>query len=310
MPTAPAAIRFPLFAAVLLVSGPALAQKYFPVVDPDPDSEPDQVSVRAKPPPRSASDWEVSGETLRASPKQNGADTLAVVPGASVTERSALGRAPRLSLRGFEGTSGQDVEIFVGNVPLNQASNIRAPGYADMRLVMPEVIRSMRVSSGPYDPRQGDFAVAGSVHMDLGMDRPGFTGKGTYGSFDTRRVFLAYAPDDRQWRDSFAAFEAYGTDGPGSGRAGERGSFVGQLAWSGSDMSFKGIAAVGSARFDFPGYFDQQSIERGLYPYSSRAPLGRDRTSQAHLGVEFLWHMGEGTMTIGSFASTTKMAVR
>ena len=47
-----------------------------------------------------------------------------------------------LSLRGFDGTSGQDVEIFAGNIPMNQVSHIRAPGYADMRLIMPEVIRS------------------------------------------------------------------------------------------------------------------------------------------------------------------------
>jgi iron complex outermembrane receptor protein len=279
-----------------------------PAEDPEKELE---VSVRAKPPPRSASDWEVDEETLRSTPKQNGADVIGVVPGVFVTERSALGRAPRLSLRGFEGTSGQDVEIFLGNIPLNQASNIRAPGYADMRLVMPEVIRSMRVSSGPYDPRQGDFAIAGSVRMDPGLSRPGFTSKGTYGSFNTKRVFLAFAPDDHQWRESFAAFEAYGTDGPGGfGRAGDRTSFVGQLAWAGNDMVFHGIAAVGSARFDFPGYLDQRTVEqRGLSPFSSRTPLGRDRTSQAHIGTDFTWSIGHGTLTLGAFASKTKMAI-
>ncbi len=282
-------------------------------VDREPPEQQDvaEVSIRSKPPPRSASDWEVDDETIHASPKQNGADVIAVVPGVFVTERSALGRAPRLSLRGFEGTSGQDVEIFLGNIPLNQASNIRAPGYADMRLVMPEVIRTMRVSSGPYDPRQGDFAIAGSVRMDAGLEKPGFLAKGTYGSLDTKRVFLAFAPDDHEWRDSFAAFEAYGTDGPGTGRAGDRTSFVGQLAWSGSSMQFHGIAAVGSARFDFPGYIDQRTLEQqsNFYPYTSRNPLGRDRTSQAHIGTDFTWSIGDGTLTLGAWGSKTKMAI-
>src|SRR5690349_13410348 len=105
-----------------------------------------EVSVRSKPPPRSASDWEVDEKTVHATAKADGADTLMAVPGVFVTERGLSGRAPRLSLRGFEGTSGQDVEIFLANVPLNQASNIRAPGYADMRLVMPEIIKTLRVN--------------------------------------------------------------------------------------------------------------------------------------------------------------------
>jgi hypothetical protein len=215
-----------------------------------------------------------------------------------------------LSLRGFEGTSGQDVEIFLGNIPLNQASNIRAPGYADMRLVMPEVLRTVHINSGPYDPRQGDFAVAGSVHMDLGLARPGFTAKGTAGSFDTRRVFLAYAPDDHSWRDSFAAFEGFSVDGPGDGRSGERTNFIGQLAFGEQRVHWRGVAAIGSARFDFPEYIRRDELDRGEYPYRARFPLGRDRSSAAHIGTDIVWSVGEGTLAFGAFASKTKMAIR
>src|SRR5438309_704806 len=94
-----------------------------------------EVTVRAKPPTRSASDWEVDEKVVGSAPHQTGADVLDVIPGAFVSDRGLLGRAPHLSLRGFDGTSGQDVEVFVENIPLNQVSNIRAPGYADMRLV-------------------------------------------------------------------------------------------------------------------------------------------------------------------------------
>lgn len=266
--------------------------------------------MRAKPPARSASDWDVDEKTLRSAPKSDGADAMLAAPGVFVTERGLLGRAPRLSLRGFEGTSGQDVEIFVANIPLNQASNIRAPGYADMRLVMPEILRTVRISSGPYDPRQGDFGVAGSVHMDLGLSRPGFTGKGTAGSFGSRRVFLAFAPDDHAWRDSFAAFEAFGIDGPGDGRAGERTNFVGQLAFGREQFQWRGVVAIGAARFDFPGYIRRDELDRGEYAFRARVPLGRDRSSAAHIGSDFIWSLGEGTLTLGAFASKTKMAMR
>lgn len=281
------------------------------LVVPKPEEEPTrEVSVRSKPPARSASDWDVDEKTLRSAPKSDGADAMLAVPGVFVTERGLLGRAPRLSLRGFEGTSGQDVEIFVANIPLNQASNIRAPGYADMRLVMPEILRTVRINSGPYDPRQGDFAVAGSVHMDVGLAKRGFTGKGTAGSFGTRRVFLGFAPDDPHWKDSFAAFEAFGIDGPGDGRAGERTSFVGQLAFGKEDVQWRGVVAIGSARFDFPGYIRRDELDRGEYAYRARHPLGRDRSNAAHIGSDIVWSIGEGTLTLGAFASKTKMAMR
>ena len=123
--------------------------------------KPEEVRVRAKPPPRSASDWQVDPDVISSVPHQTGADVLGTLPGVFVSNRSLLGQAPHLSVRGFEGTSGQNLEIFVGNVPLNQVSNIRAPGYADMRLIMPEAIRSVSITHGAYDPRQGDFAIAG-----------------------------------------------------------------------------------------------------------------------------------------------------
>ena len=296
--------------AAVLASGTATAQQITlsgPLRAEPPEDVPREVAVHATPPARSASDWEVDRDTLRSSPRADGADLLDSAPGMFVSERALLGQAPHLSLRGFDGTAGQDVEIFVGNLPMNQVSNIRAPGYADMRLVMPEVVKSIRVSNGPYDPRQGDFAIAGSVHMDLGLEAPGFWGKGSVGSFGSRRVFLAYAPEDREFQNTFAAFDAYGTDGVGVGHGGQRGSFVGQLAWANDRVELKAYAAAGSARFDFPGYLSQSAIEQGAYPYGATLPLGRDRSSLGTLGAQIAWRAGEGTLAIGAFAAMSSM---
>jgi len=271
-----------------------------------PPEKPIEVNVRAKPPARSASDWEVDQEAISAAPHESGADVLNVAPGVFVSDRGLPGRAPHLAMRGFDGTSGQDVEIYAGNIPMNQVSHIRSPGYADMRLIMPEVIRAVRVSNGPYDPRQGDFAVAGSIRMDLGLPEPGFWVKAGLGSFGTRRVFVAFAPHDEDFSDTFAAFETDSTDGPGGVRQGERSSFVGQFAGGQSQVQFRTTVAIGSARFDFPGYLPQAFVERGGDPYAARQPIGRDRTSQALIGADIIWSFGEGTMGIGAFAGKTK----
>ena len=267
---------------------------------------PDQIEVRAKPPPRSASDWEVDEQTIRSAPHQSGADVLTQVPGLFVTDRGVPGRAPHLSLRGFDGTSGQNAEIFVSNIPLNQVSHLRAPGYADMRLVMPEVIKAVRVQNGPYDPRQGDFAVAGTLRMDLGLERPGFWGKAGLGSFGGQRVFIAAAPEDKKLGETFAAFEADATDGPGGYRAGERASFVGQFGVTEHDVAFHTVLAIGAARFDFPGYLPQNGVERGAYPYAPSGPLGRDRSSQLVAGADMRAKAGDGMVGIGVFGGRTK----
>ncbi|WP_437933595.1 TonB-dependent receptor [Sorangium sp. So ce341] len=271
-----------------------------------PPDKPIEVRVRAKPPARSASDVEVDAQVIEAAPHGSGADVLNVAPGVFVSDRGLPGRAPHLSLRGFDGTSGQDVEIFAGNIPMNQVSHIRAPGYADMRLIMPEVVRSVRIASGPYDPRQGDFGVAGSLRMDLGLAAPGFWLKGGVGSFGTRRVLIAFAPEHHEMMDTFAAFETDATDGPGGARGGERSSFVGQLGGGNEEVDFRATVAIGSARFDFPGYLPQAFVERGGYPYAAQRPLGRDRTSQALIGSEVVWSPGEGILGIGAFAGKTK----
>src|SRR5262249_31369415 len=148
----------------------------------------DRLAARAPAAPRSASDWYVEASRgddpawrggIADEPVRRDIDSPQA--GVFVAERGAYLRSPRLSLRGFEASNGQDAEILYGNIPLNQVSNIRAPGYADLRLIMPEAIRSVRVQSGPYDPRQGDFALGGSVILEPGLEEPGLRAKGTYG---------------------------------------------------------------------------------------------------------------------------------
>ena len=181
-----------------------------------------------------------------------------------------------------------------------------------MRLIMPEAIRSVSITHGAYDPRQGDFAIAGSARMDLGLERPGFLGKATVGSFGSRRALLAFSPplDDPSWRDSFAAIETYSTDGPGAGRGGQRTSFVGQLSYADRRMSWRLFVLIGSARFDFPGLLSQRDVEGGQDPYAALAPLGRDMTSQTHVGNELEWEIQDGILTLGAFLSRTRMQIR
>jgi outer membrane receptor protein involved in Fe transport len=139
------------------------------------------------------------------------------------------------------------------------------------------------------------------------MPDPGFLGKATLGSFGTQRGLLAFGTDHEEWRDSFAAVEVYHTDGPGQGRSGDRASFTGQAAFNENHFKWRALVAVGSARFDFPGLVQQSDLDAGAYPYGAQSPLGRDLTTQAHVGNELVWDIDDGPFTVGLYLSKTRM---
>ena len=60
---------------------------------------------------------------------------------------------------------------------VNQVGNLHGNGYADLHFIIPELVQALRVVEGPYDPRQGNFAVAGSADYELGLTRRGLTGE-------------------------------------------------------------------------------------------------------------------------------------
>jgi len=213
-------------------------------------------------PPSSASETTRDQTVIQAAPHRTGGDLLQVVPGVFITQHSGQGKAYQVFYRGFDAVHGQDLEFWVGGAPVNEVSNIHGQGYADLHFVMPEVVSRVTVLPGNYSPEQGDFAVAGTIRYDLGYSEPGITGKGTYGSFGERRVFLAYHDPDASAK-SFAAFESQSTDGFGPSRAASRTSGVAQQVFNLGEDKLRLLASGYAANFDSPGVVRLADIESG-----------------------------------------------
>lgn len=214
-------------------------------------------------PPRSASDAVRKRDVIAAAPHRTASDLLLVVPGVFVTQHSGQGKAHQIFLRGFDAVHGQDVEIWVAGAPVNEVSNVHGQGYADLHFVMPEVVERIRSKPGAYDPRQGDFAVAGSIGYDLGYAEPGITVSGTLGSFGERRLFLAYHPESAP-STTFAAFETQSTDGFGPSRAARRTSAIAQVDFDlGGAASLRAMVSTYAARFDSAGVLRLADVDRG-----------------------------------------------
>lgn len=240
------------------------------------------VQGRPNPPRRGASDFRLDAATLRAAPHATAADMLEAAPGVSVTHPEGDAVAQRIYLRGFDADHGQDIDFAVGAVPLNQPSHIHGQGYADLNLIIPETVRSIRVVEGVYDPQQGDFAVAGSIDYDLGVEERGLRFKASYGSFNTKRLLALWAPEGLP-EDTFAAAVFHQTDGFGEGTRGSMsGAVTGQYRFElpGDHSALLHLGAYG-ARASIAGVLRRDDIARGRVGFYDAYPDPSARSQSA-----------------------------
>ncbi len=185
------------------------------------------VTGRSRPPSRGPSDYKLPIGELGVVPRGSAADVLKLAPGVLVTNEGGEGHADSIVLRGFDAGEGEDMEFSVGGVPINDPGNFHGNGYADTHFILPEAIESLRVVEGPFDPRQGNFAVSGSADYELGIAQRGLTAKQTIGSYGTNRTLFTWGPED-QGAHTFTAVEYARSDGFGQNRAFQRGSAISQ----------------------------------------------------------------------------------
>ncbi|MGV3623569.1 MAG: TonB-dependent receptor [Archangium sp.] len=261
---------------------------------------PRQTTVRAKRPAHSATEVEVPRDVLEATPRSGATDLLRAVPGLVATQHSGEGKAQQLFLRGFDAVHGQDVELNVAGLPVNQVSHIHALGYADLNWLIPEAVREVRVTEGSARAWQGDFAVAGTVRYELGLEEPGVQVGAGYGSFNRFRLFAGFRP--RDLGESFAAVEYVQGDGFGPQRAFGRVSALGQLILKLDHVTLRAVGGSYGARFDSPGVMREDQFRSGDKAFFDANGAGQGGAVQRHqllLGADF--NDGEGRTTVELF---------
>ncbi len=230
---------------------------------------------------RAASDYFIHREALEAAPHLEGADVLRTVPGLTSFRGEGLGLAHSYTLRGFDSEHGQDIEFVVGSLPINLPSHIHGQGYADLGFLIGDVVDELRVSAGVSDPKQGDFAVAGSIDVGLGVDpqRRGLSLRSSFGSFDTFRQIVTWAPKESS-RESFGAAQYTSTGGFGQNRAGQSASGLVQHRFGSGAVTYRFIGLVHSARADSAGVVRRDDVQAGVvcfhcvYPFATAEAQG------------------------------------
>jgi len=254
------------------------------------------VLVAGAAPPRAASDVVRDRAALSAAPHRDASEMLLTVPGVFLTQHGGEGKAHQIFLRGYDAVHGQDLELWAGGAPVNDVSNVHGQGYADLHFLIPEAVHAVRASAGPYDPRQGDFAVAGTARFDLGLEEEGFLVKQGLGSYGGRRTLLAYRPPGEP-EGTFTAFESHATDGFGPSRAARRVSWMGQgLFPLGGHAHLRLLASTYAGRFDSAGVVPLTWVENeqsNRFDPWIRGQGGQSSRTQAV--AEFLQHDDVGT---------------
>ncbi|HEY4239786.1 MAG TPA: TonB family protein [Kofleriaceae bacterium] len=161
-------------------------------------------------------------------PHKDATELLGWAPGFLLTNEGGEGHAEQIFLRGFDAREGQDIEMRVNGDVINQSGNLHGNGYADLHFIIPELVQALRVVEGPYDPRQGNYAVAGSADYELGLARRGLTASFDLGSFGTERALLLWG-SPKSNSHNFGGVELYQTDGFGQNRDARRATALGQV---------------------------------------------------------------------------------
>ena len=220
---------------------------------------------------RAASDFRLDRDVLAAAPRTGAGDLLGAAPGVYVSRPEGDAVAHQIFLRGFDAEHGQDIELTVGGVPVNQPGHLHGQGYADLNFLLPEVVHSMRVTEGVYDPQQGDFAVAGSIDFRLGVADRGYRLQTSLGSFGTLRQLALWAPPGEP-DESFAAVAVQRSDGFGANRGSLGGSAIGQLVFDAKGFrGTLGLVAHG-ARAGLAGVLRKDDVDAGRVGFYESYP--------------------------------------
>ncbi len=256
------------------------------------------VKAEARSEARGNNDYRLDRRLLEAAPHADAAELLKGAPGMVVARIEGDAVAHRLMLRGFDADHGQDIELSVDGVPVNQPSHIHGQGYADLGFLIPETVLSLRVVEGVYDPAQGDFAVAGSADFELGVEQRGARVSTSYGRFHTFRELALWAPEG-QAKETFAAAQFRKSRGFGQNRASTSGSVVAQGALGTNKLRLILHGSAHAARADTANVLRRDDIDSGkvgfydVYPYPT-AESQNGAAVRAQLSAKLRWRGEDG----------------
>jgi len=257
-----------------------------------------------------ASDFVIDIGQLAVIPSRNAEELLLLAPGIFLANEGGEGHAEEVFLRGFDAAAGNAIEFTVNGVPINEVDNPDAHGYADTHFIIPEVVKTLQVTEGPFDPHQGDFAVAGSARYDLGVHDRGLRFSGTAGSYGTQRYLGLWAPQGE--RDgTFGAAQFSTSDGFGVNRASQSASAIGQYEGElGQRGLYRALVTAYSTHYSSAGVVRLDDVSAGRVGfYGTYDPSQGGDATRYTLSFDLESPLGDGVLNQQVFVTYRSLRI-
>ncbi len=138
-----------------------------------------------------SSEGVIGAEELQARPLLRRGELLEAVPGVIITQHSGEAKANQYYLRGFNLDHGTDFALSVDDMPINMRTHAHGQGYADTNFIIPELVRGIDYSKGPFFAEVGDFSSAGAAQFQLVPELPNGIATVSIGENNFYRLVLA-----------------------------------------------------------------------------------------------------------------------
>lgn len=212
----------------------------------------------------SASQGIVGAAELADRPFLRRGELLEVIPGVVTTQHSGDGKANQYFLRGFNLDHGTDFAIGVDGMPANLRSHAHGQGYADLNFLIPELVRQVDYTKGPFFADVGDFSSAGAAEFRLTDALPQPFASFTVGEHRFVR-FATGATRRAGAAATTAAVEFSHDDGPWqvSEDSGRYNAFV-RRVWSAGNNDYRLTLMGYHGRWRSTDQIPQRAVDAGL----------------------------------------------
>jgi outer membrane receptor protein involved in Fe transport len=250
----------------------------------------------------SASEGVVNSQALQQRLILRPTEVLEAVPGMVVTQHSGDGKASQYFLRGFNLDHGTDFSVSLDGMPMNMPSHGHGQGYANLNVLIPEMLTALHFRKGSYFVGDGDFSLAGSAALRYQnqLDRP--FAQLTLGPNNYRRSLLAGSTsrDDQHW---LGALEVLGNDGPWDNPQGVRkGNMLLRYSQGSSAEGFSVTGMLHQNAWNASDQIPQRTVDAGLLPrFGTVDPTDGGRSSRASLSGQWHQRTAQGNTDVSAY---------
>jgi outer membrane receptor protein involved in Fe transport len=237
----------------------------------------------------SATEGTVGSDELANRPLLRSGEVLETIPGVVITQHAGGGKANQYFLRGFNLDHGTDFGIDLDGMPLNLPTHAHGQGYADMNIVIPELIDRIDFEKGPYYAANGDFSTVGAAHIVFADTIPEDFVKVEAGTDGFVRTLVA-ASAPAASGNLLVGLEVFHENGPWV-VPDEYTRYNGLLKYShgNASLGYSVTAMTYHGQWNSTDQVSESAVESGLIPfYGSQSPTDGGYSQRYSLQAE--WH--------------------